>query len=98
MSIFLSEDASGIIIKVAYDSHSNQMIGIVLPLSEEDGMPQTYTFKAESADKIREHLKEAQSTLVYIIAAQPLKQKAPPSILQIYGTDNKFKKDSVLKR
>lgn len=98
MSVFLSEDGSGIVKKVVYDPYSNQMIGIVLPIDERDGMPQICTFKAESIDKMREHLEKPQSNLVYIIAAQPLKEKAPPFILQIFGTDNKFDSKSVLKR
>lgn len=98
MSVFLSEDASGILKRVYYDSRTNQMIGIVLPLNERNGMPQTITFKAESAEKMKEYLGKPLSTLVYIVAAQPIKEKAPPFIVQIFGTNNKFKADDVSKR
>lgn len=97
-SVFLSEDASGILKKVVYDSESDQMVGLVLPISKENGMPQTLNFVAETAEKMEEHLKEPLSTLVYIVVAQPLKENTPPFILQIYGTDNKFDKDDVAKR
>lgn len=73
------------------------MIGLVLPIKE-NGMPQIMTFKAESAEKMKEHMNKPLSTLVYIVVAQPLKKKTPPFILQIFGTDNKFNKNSVLKR
>lgn len=84
--------------KVVYDSHSNQLIGLVLPMNEKNGMPQIRTFIAESAEKMKEYLERPQSSLVYIVAAQPLKEKTPPFILQIFGTDNKFDKNAVSKR
>lgn len=98
MSVCLSEDASGILKKVVYDSKSNRMIGLVLPMNEKNGMPQIKTFIAESAEKMKEYLERPLSSLVYIVAAQPLKEKTPPFILQIYGTDNKFNKRAVSKR
>lgn len=97
-SVFLSEDGSGVVKKVVYDSHSNQLIGLVLPMNEKNGMPIICSFKADSAELIKKHMEEPQSTLVYIVVAQPLNGKAAPFILQIYGTDNKFKAISVLKR
>lgn len=97
-SVFLSEDASGIVKRVVYDSKSNQMIGLVLPMNEKNGMPQVKTFIAESAEKMKEYLRGPESTLVYIVAAQPLKDKTPPFILQIFGTNNKFDMSVVSKR
>lgn len=61
-------------------------------------MPQIMSFKAESADKMKEYLGRPLSNLVYIVVAQPLKEKTPPYILQIFGTDNKFKNTDVSKR
>lgn len=78
--------------RVAYDSKSNDIIGLVLLFNKKNGMPQTKTFIAESAEIIKEHLQKPLSTHVYIITAQPLKEKAGPFILQIFGTDNKFDK------
>lgn len=97
-TIFLSEDGSGIVKKIVYDSHSNQLIGLVLPVDAKNGMPITYTFKAESAELIKKHLQQSQSHLVYVVVAQPLKENTAPFILQIYGTDNRFKTEDVLKR
>lgn len=74
------------------------MIGLVLPINKTNGMPQLKTFIAESAEKMKEYLERPLSTLVYIVAAQPLKEKTPPFILQIFGTDNKFDKNVVGKR
>lgn len=98
MDIFLSEDASGVIRKVAYDSHTNQMIGLVLPFNDATGMPQLFSFQANSADEIKRYMELPQSTLVYIVVAQPLKKYSPPFILQIFGSINKFEAKDVIKR
>lgn len=97
-TIFLSEDASGILKKVAFDSHSNQMIGLVLPLNEENGMPKVKQFLAETAEKMKEYLEMPQSSLVYIVTAQPLEENVPPFILQVFGTNNKFDNNAVSRR
>lgn len=39
LTVYISEDASGIIKKVVYDARSNQLIGLVLPTNQY-GMPQ----------------------------------------------------------
>lgn len=96
--VFLSEDASGVIKRVTYDVHSNQLIGLVLPFNDINGMPKTFSFKATNATDIEKYLKLPQATLVYIIAAQPLLPGASPFILQVFGTDNTFKTNDVLSR
>lgn len=96
--VWLSEDASGIVAKVEYDPQTNQMIGIVLPISQTTGFPIPFTFLAGSADEIKTNMDKAMSSLVYVVMAQPLKKGAHPFILQIFGTDNKFKSEHVLKR
>lgn len=98
MDVFLSEDASGVVRKVVYDSHTNQMIGLVLPFNATNGMPELFSFQATSAEAIKSYMELPQSTLVYIVVAQPLKKKTPPFILQIFGSINKFETSDVLKR
>lgn len=61
-------------------------------------MPKMFSFEANSSEDIEKYLKLPQSTLVYIIVAQPLKIGAAPFILQIFGTANKFDTSDVLKR
>lgn len=97
-SVFLSEDGSGIIKKIVFDPHSNLLIGLVLPINAKSGMPITFSYKAESAEMIKKHIEQPQSSLVCIVAAQPLQKDVAPFILMIYGTDNKFKSIDVLKR
>lgn len=98
LSVFLSEDGSGIVKKIVYDTKTNQLVGLVLPFNETNGMPKLFSFEAKSAEDIQKYVQLPQSHLVYIICAQPLKENVPPFILQIFGTDNKFKSEDVLKR
>lgn len=96
--VWLSEDGSGINSKVVYDSKSNKLVGLNLPLHELTGMPISNSFIASSLQNIEKHLKSDKSKLVYIVIAQPIKDKSPPFVLQLFGTDNKFKRVDVLNR
>lgn len=97
-SVFLSEDGSGIVKKIVYDVKSNQLVGIVPPLDPINGSPKIFSYMANSEEEIRKFFELPQSSLVYIIVAQPLLRHAPPFILQIFGTDNKFKATDVQAR
>lgn len=96
--VWLSEDASGIVSHVAYDQSTNQLVGLVLPL-DKNGMPVPFSFTPNSVDQINDHMKHNErSTLVYLILAQPMKENTAPFVLQVYGTNNKFKTNDVLQR
>lgn len=62
--VSLSEDGSGIIVKVVYDVASNQLIGLSLPLDQQTGMPKTSTFKARTLEEIEKHMSKPKSTIV----------------------------------
>lgn len=96
LCVWLSEDGSGINCKVVYDSKSNKLVELNLPLHELTGMPISNSFIASSLHNIENHLKNCKSKLVYIVIAQPIKEKSPPFVLQLFGTDNKFKRQDVL--
>lgn len=95
--VFLSEDGSGIVPKIVYDSHNNELIGLVLPINQ-NGMPESHSFQADSTEKMKELMSLAKSNLIYIVVAQPVKANVPPFILQIFGTNNKFTSNDVLQR
>lgn len=97
-TLWLAEDATGIIQKIEYDAHTNQLVGLLLPINNVSAQPIPFSFMADSISNIEKHVKNVVSTLVYIVTAQPLKQNVPPFILQIYGTNNKFSTQEVLKR
>lgn len=96
--VWLCEDATGINAKIEYDSSSNQLVGLVLPVNPKTGMPISSTFLASSANAIQEHVKKPMSSLVYVILAQPIMPNVPPFVLQIFGTDNRFNTENVLSR
>lgn len=96
--IWLSEDASGIIAKVEYDPETNQMIGITLPMCPNTGFPIPFTYLGRSAEEIHTNIERKKSSLVYVVIAQLLRKGVAPFILQVFGTDNKFKAEHVLKR
>lgn len=101
LSVWLSEDGSGIVPKAEYDTLNSQLVGQVLPFDEESGIPIKHSYMARTAEEIEKYLKiqpANKATLVYIIVAQPLKRNVPPFVLSIFGTDNKFTSDQVSKR
>lgn len=97
-SVWISEDASGIVQKVIYDVNTNQLVGLTLPIDEANGMPRLYQFIARTLKDIESHMKKELSHFIYAIVAQPLKPNSPPFILQIYGTNNKFTADQLTAR
>lgn len=96
--VWLSEDGSGINASMKFDPVTNQIIGPVLPINQISGIPESFTFNAKTAAEMLTISKEPVSTIVYIVLAQPLVENAPPFVLQIFGTDNKFKSINVVNR
>lgn len=97
-TIWLSEDGSGIVPKAVFDTSSNKLIGLDLPIDQITGMPISSSFMARSLQEIEKNMRQPKSTLVYVVMAQPVIKHASPFILQIYGTMNKFKTLDVLNR
>lgn len=97
-TVWLSEDATAIVAKVVYDSVTNQMVGIVLPMDEATGCPKPFTFLATDAEIIKQHLTNDRSSVVYLLMAQPLDEKIPPFVLQMFGSNQKFTTKDVVHR
>ncbi|KAK3928956.1 L-lysine 4-hydroxylase [Frankliniella fusca] len=96
--VFISEDATRIIQKFAYDLTSDQIIGPVPPLAQ-NGVPIINSFPASSAAMIATHFdKNVPSSSAYAIMAQPLQDGSPTFCLNLFETDNKFEAFHVLKR
>lgn len=98
MCVWLSEDASAIVSKIEFDHRTNQMIGIVLPIEPSTGMPVPYSFLARNTEEIQSNMERNKSISVYLVMAQPLAINAPPFILQLFGTNNRFKTRHVVSR
>lgn len=99
-AVWLSEDGSGIVSDIHYDTISDQLVGFVLPFGTDTGSPIPFSFKARDGEEIIKHMSSniQKSCLVYLVMAQPLSVGVPPFVLQIFGTDNRFSKEDVVKR
>ncbi|KAK3917721.1 Acyl carrier protein 4, chloroplastic [Frankliniella fusca] len=96
--VFVSEDGTRIIQKFVFDLTSDQIIGPVLPLSQ-NGVPIINSFPASSAAMIAKHFEQGvPSSTAYAIMAQAVQDGAPSFCLNIFGTDNKFETEHVFKR
>lgn len=96
--VWISEDATAIVPKVNYDAVTDELVGLALPLNQDNGCPVTHSFKANTADHIKENMQKKKSTLVYAVLAQPINEMLPPFILQLYGIDNTFEAKNVMNR
>lgn len=97
-SIWVREDGSGIVTKIQHDPNSNQLVGIVFPFNSKTGIPMAFKHLATSAEEVQTLLEYEKSTHVYLVLAQSILEGVPPFILQIFGTNNKFTSENVLKR
>lgn len=97
--VALSEDATRITGTVQYDVKTNQLVGFVLPLNEENGMPIPYTFPARTGEEILEHFRGEPpiGNFVNVIMAQPL-CNASPFCLLLFASDSKYTSDHVADR
>lgn len=96
--VWISEDATAITSKVTYNASTNQLIGLVLPTNKETGCPKTFAYSAFDAETIKKHLMEKKSTVLYLVMAQPIDELLPPFVLQMYGSDNTFNSQDVIRR
>lgn len=96
--VWLCEDGSGLVSKIQYDQTLDQLVGMVLPLDEHNGCPKRYEHTARNQEEIKEFMRHGKSKYVYIVMAVPLKEGVAPFILQLFGTDNRFKATDVIKR
>lgn len=98
-AVVISEDASGIVSKVSFDSATGQLIGLELPTDFKTGCPTPFTFIPHTMNEIENQIKNNRmSSLVYLVLAQPILDNAPPFVLQVFGTSNTFKSQNVYQR
>lgn len=97
--VSLSEDATRIEGKIQYDLKTNQMIGFVLPINHQTGMPIPYSYNARNASEIFEHFASGNEAahFVNVIMGQPLAKVAPFCLL-IYGSNGKYTTEDVSKK
>lgn len=97
-TVWISEDGTALVPKVNYDVVTDSIVGLVLPINEQTGMPNPLSHKATTANEIVENMKKEKASTVYVVMAQPLNEKFPPFLLQLYGTSGKFTSTNVTNR
>lgn len=95
--ICISEDATRITGRIMYDSTSNKLVGFVQSLI--DGCPNQDSFFATSAkDILNFFVVGIKANYAYAVMAQPVIDTNHSFCVSIFGTDNRFKCEDVLKR
>lgn len=98
--VSLSEDATRIQGRVQYDSHTNQLVGLTLPLNKRNGMPIPYSYPARNVKEICYHFADENpvSNFLNVVMAQPVATDAKPFCLLAYGSDNSYSAVDVANR
>ncbi len=96
--VYVSEDCTGIISKVQYDTETNSFVGFCIPLV--NGLPAMRHYQTDSFLELEDWFETInQSTLVNIHTIQPITSiTSPPFLLSSFGTDNKADSISILSR
>lgn len=100
LRISLSDDATAVTPKIAYDSDTNQLVGFALPL-DSNGMPISFSFEAKNAKQIQNHFTNPSnhiSSNVMVSMAQPQSMTIPPFCFNSFLTDNKYTSENLLSR
>lgn len=99
LAVHISGDATRIVGRVEYDAKTNQIMGFVLPIKADNGLPIPFSYPAESADAILAHFSRENrvSSFVNVVMAQPLGNVTPFCLL-VYGSDNRYSATNVADR
>jgi len=98
LAVFACEDSARVKSEVKYDLKSKCLSGLVLP-NDENGCPFPNHFKATSAESIQNHFQSApKSNYAYTTMVAPLSVAAPSFGLCVFGSDNKFQAEDVIRR
>lgn len=99
LKVFISEDQTAIVKRPRYDPSSNQLIGYVNTVSPATGFPSPNVNTINTLKDITDKVKHGiLSHNAYVFMAQPLVDNTPAFCLTIFGSDNRFLSDDVLKR
>ena len=97
--VSIGEDATRLISRVDYDNNNDELVGFVLPVNSQSGLPILDSFKATSFDAIEHHFTVGSiANYAFVYVAQPLSKSAPSFIIACLSTDNRFKAEHVTKR
>lgn len=57
-----------------------------------------YASTARDVEEIQKYMEYDKSSLVYIVMATSLTEGVPPFVIQMFGSDNRFKSQDVVRR
>jgi len=96
--VWISEDGTRITSRIEYDPRTNLLVGFV-PRLNRNGLPYSDGLEAVSEEAMKQiFANRVKAGTAYVIMAQPLADGAPPFILALFGTDNRFTAEDVAKR
>ncbi|KAK4887372.1 hypothetical protein RN001_003643 [Aquatica leii] len=99
LRVFVSEDQTAIVKRPRYDPKSNQLVGFLNETSTVTGFPLRNMNKINSLIDINNIVKNGiLSHNAYVFMVQPLVDGSPAFCLSIFGSDNRFSSDDVLRR
>jgi len=97
--VIISEDQTALVTRIRYWLSTNQIVGTVLNTDRNTGFPMPNQNVVNSVGDIENIFKngiEAKNAYVYM--AQPLAPEAPAFCISIFGSDNTFSHEDVMKR
>ena len=99
LNVFLSCDATKITTSLKYSSKTNTILGLVLPLCQYTGHPIPNYFKFNTTQEVQKFIEaHAMAENANVIVAKSLNHNSVSFIVGLWGTDNKFKSESVIQQ
>jgi hypothetical protein len=99
LEVIISEDSTKTVETVEYDIVKNKIVGLVMPLNEGTGMPEYDSFLVKNPSQMKELIEtKSKASYIHTVLAKPPIEGAPSFILLMFGTDNKFTNQDVLRR
>jgi hypothetical protein len=96
--VWISEDGTRVSPKIQFDSTNGEIVGLNLPTSK-NGLPVVSFFKVNSAREMKHFIDKYQMPgNLYAVLATAMAVNSPTFCLCVFGTDNKFDADTVVRR
>ncbi|KAK4045387.1 hypothetical protein OUZ56_032994 [Daphnia magna] len=96
--VSLSEDCSAIVAKREYDTASNSVMGVSLPMEANGLRNQKLAVVTDVKSIVDVFERFPRATLMLVVMAQPLVDGIPPIRILYFCTDNKFTAEDVTAR
>lgn len=103
LKIFICEDQTAIIKRTKYDVQTNCLLGFSSELNTRTGFPILNEYEINSLQDIqsaytKDNFSSRLASNAYVFLAQPLHKGAPSFCLRIFGSNNRFSYEDILRR